>query len=52
VAGDAERPIFGAEEVEAMAWSITTLPSVQATRKGVNYLRASGTGPRAPLGSA
>jgi hypothetical protein len=52
VAGDAERPIFGAEEVEAMAWSITTLPSVQATRRGVNYLRASGTGPRAPLGSA
>jgi hypothetical protein len=35
-----------------MAWSITTLPSVQATRAGVNYLRASGTGPRAPLGSA
>ena len=52
VAGDAERPIFGAEEVEAMAWSITTLPSIQATRRGVNYLRASGTGPRAPLGSA
>jgi hypothetical protein len=52
VAGDAERPIFGAEEVEAMAWSITTLPSVQATRRGVNYLRASGTGPSAPLGSA
>lgn len=52
LAGDAERPIFGLEEVEAMAWSITTLPSVQATRSGVNYLRASGTGPQAPLGSA
>jgi hypothetical protein len=52
LAGDAERPIFGLEEVEAMAWSITTLPSVQATRAGVNYLRASGTGPPAPLGSA
>jgi hypothetical protein len=52
LAGDAERPIFGLEEVEAMAWSITTLPSVQATRSGVNYLRASGTGPRAPLGTA
>jgi hypothetical protein len=52
LAGDAERPIFGLEEVEAMAWSITILPSVQATRAGVNYLRASGTGPRAPLGSA
>jgi hypothetical protein len=52
LAGDAERPIFGLEEVEAMAWSITTLPSVKATRAGVNYLRASGTGPRAPLGSA
>ena len=52
LAGDAERPIFGLEEVEAMAWSITVLPSVQATRAGVNYLRASGTGPRAPLGSA
>ena len=52
LAGDAERPIFGLEEVEAMAWSITTLPSVKATRAGVNYLRASGTGPRVPLGSA
>jgi len=52
LAGDAERPIFGLEEVEAMAWSITTLPSVQATRAGVNYLRSSGTGPQAPLGSA
>lgn len=52
LAGDAERPIFGLEEVEAMAWSITTLPSVEATRSGVNYLRRSGTGPPAPLGSA
>lgn len=52
LAGDAERPIFGLEEVEAMAWSITTLPSVRATRSGVNYLRASGAGPRAPLGNA
>ena len=52
LAGDAERPIFGLEEVEAMAWSITTLPAVKATRAGVNYLRSSGTGGQAPLGSA
>jgi hypothetical protein len=51
LAGDAERPIFGLEEVEAMAWSITTLPPTKATRSGVSYLRRSGAAAQAPLGS-
>jgi hypothetical protein len=51
LAGDAERPIFGLEEVEAMAWSITTLPEATMNSTGVSYMRASGAGPPAPLGS-
>ena len=31
----AERPIYRQEEVDAMAWAITTLPSVQVTNDGV-----------------
>jgi hypothetical protein len=46
----AERPIYKQEELDAMAWAITTLPSVQVTNSGVRALRRSGIGPAAPLG--
>jgi len=46
----AERPIYRQEEVDAMAWAITTLPSVQVTNSGVRALRRSGIGRSAPLG--
>jgi hypothetical protein len=46
----AERPIYRQEEVDAMAWAITTLPSVQVTNSGVRALRRSGIGGSAPLG--
>jgi hypothetical protein len=51
LAEDAEKPIFGLEQVEAMAWSITSLPEVNATQQGVRYLRTTGTAPEGPLGS-
>jgi hypothetical protein len=53
LAGDAERPIFGLEEIEAMAWSVTTLPpNTDVTAAGVSYLRRAGVAPSAPLGSS
>jgi len=52
LAEDAERPIFGLEEVEVMAWSVTTLPpNTDVTAAGVSYLRRAGAAPPAPLGS-
>jgi hypothetical protein len=52
LAEDAERPIFGLEEVEAMAWSVTTLPpNLAVTSDGVRYLRRSGAAPPSPLGA-
>jgi hypothetical protein len=52
LAEDAEKPIFGLEEVEAMAWSVTTLPpNTDVTAAGVAYLRRAGVAPPAPLGS-
>ncbi|HEX4218937.1 MAG TPA: hypothetical protein VHZ02_11245 [Acidimicrobiales bacterium] len=46
----AERPIFRKEEIDGMAWAITTLPSVKVTNGGVRALRRSGIERSAPLG--
>jgi hypothetical protein len=46
----AERPIYRKEELDAMAWAITTLPSVKVTNGGVRALRRSGIERSAPLG--
>jgi hypothetical protein len=46
----AERPIYQKEELDAMAWAITTLPPVKVNSGGVRALRKSGIGRSAPLG--
>jgi hypothetical protein len=38
----AERPIYQAEKLDAMAWSVTTLPRVDLNRQGVRTLRRAG----------
>jgi len=42
MATDAERPVFGMEKVDAMAWSITSLPDVRLDPEGVHILRQAG----------
>jgi hypothetical protein len=51
LATDAEKPIFGIAEVEAIAWSITNLPKAAVTYTGVKYLRQAGAAPQSPLGA-
>jgi hypothetical protein len=51
LATDGEKPIFGIEEVEAIAWSITNLPEAAVTNAGVKYLRHAGVTPPSPLGA-
>jgi len=47
----AEKPIYGLEKVDAMAWSVTTIPdNLQLTIRGVSALRQSGITPSSPMG--
>jgi hypothetical protein len=47
----AEKPIYGLEKVDAMAWSVTTIPNnLKLTSRGVNVLRHSGIAPSSPMG--
>jgi hypothetical protein len=50
MATDAERPVFGLEKVDAMAWSITALPPVRLDPAGVRVLRKVGIARSSPLG--
>ncbi len=48
---DAEKPIFGLEKVDAMAWAITTFPAeLKLDSAGVHALRRSGIPGSSPLG--
>lgn len=48
---DAEKPIFGLEKVDAMAWAITTFPDeLKLDSAGVHALRRSGIPGSSPLG--
>jgi hypothetical protein len=48
---DAEKPIFGLEKIDAMAWAVTTIPvGLKLNNQGVRVLRASGIRPPSPLG--
>jgi hypothetical protein len=48
---DAERPIFGLEKIDAMAWAVTTIPEdLKLTGRGVHALRQSGIPGPTPLG--
>jgi hypothetical protein len=47
----AEKPIYGLEKVDAMAWSVTTIPDdLKLTTQGVSALRQSGITPPRPMG--
>jgi len=48
----AERPIYQAEKLDAMAWAVTTLPTVTITGPGVRALRRSGIQRSSSLGRA
>ena len=50
LAAEAERPVFGMAEEDAMAWAITTLPPVKLTARGVRQLRQAGVAPPSSLG--
>jgi hypothetical protein len=48
---DAEKPIFGAEKIDAMAWAVTTIPDqLKLSMRGVRALRRSGIPPSGPMG--
>ncbi len=49
--GQAEKPLFGLEEIDAMAWAVTTLPTgFKLDRAGVRALRRAGIQRSAPMG--
>jgi len=50
LSSEAERPIYHLEELDAMAWAVTTLPEVRVNNRGVRALRRSGIQRSAPLG--
>jgi hypothetical protein len=48
---DAEKPIFGAEKIDAIAWAVTSVPpGLKLDRQGVQVLRSSGIRPPSPMG--
>ena len=49
--GQAEKPLFGLEEIDAMAWAVTTLPTgLKLTSHGVRALRRAGIPRSGPMG--
>jgi hypothetical protein len=50
LAAEAERPVFAAAEEDAMAWAITTLPSLRLPPRRVHQLRKAGIAPTNSLG--
>jgi hypothetical protein len=48
---NAEKPIFGLEKVDAMAWAVTAIPGgLKLNARGVRAIRSSGIRPPGPLG--
>lgn len=48
---DAEKPIFGAARIDAMAWAVTAIPAdLKLNRRGVKALRRAGIPPSGPMG--
>ncbi len=52
LAAEAERPVIGLEEEDAMAWAITMMPRADLTALGVRQLRRAGVAPSVGLGEA
>ena len=50
---NAEKPIFGIEKIDAMAWAVTSIPAeLKLNNRGVRALRRSGIARSSPLGRA
>lgn len=49
LAAEAERPVFGIAQDDAMAWAITTLPPLALTGRDVRQLRRAGIAPPSSL---
>lgn len=47
----AEKPIYHAEQLDAMAWSVTDLPQAKLNGRGVRRLRRAGIQRSSPLGT-
>ena len=51
LSAQAEKPIFGLEKIDAMAWAVTTIPAqLPLNRAGVRALRRAGITPPGPMG--
>jgi hypothetical protein len=51
LSGEAAKPLFGLEEIDAMAWAVTTIPAgLKLNSSGVRALRRAGIPPSAPMG--
>jgi hypothetical protein len=51
LSAEAEKPIFGLEKIDAMAWAVTTIPSqLPLNAAGVRALRRAGITPPGPMG--
>ncbi len=47
----AEKPLFGLEEIDAMAWAVTTIPTgLRLTHSGIRALRRAGIPRSGPMG--
>jgi hypothetical protein len=51
LSGEAEKAIFGREEIDATAWAVTTIPAdLKLDSAGVRALRRAGIPPSGPMG--
>ncbi len=50
LAAEAERPVFGMAEEDAMAWAITTMPPLTLPARTIRRLRRAGVAPMTSLG--
>jgi hypothetical protein len=50
LAAEAERPVFGIAEEDAMAWAITAMPPLTLPARSIRRLRRAGVAPMASLG--
>jgi hypothetical protein len=53
LSGEAEKAIFGREEIDATAWAVTTIPAdLKLDSAGVRALRRAGIPPSGPMGGS
>jgi hypothetical protein len=53
ISKQAEKPIFGLEKIDAMAWAVTTIPAeIKLDFRGTRELRRTGVFPPGPMGGS